>query len=111
MPLVAAGITFSPLVGLAGTLLISAGLVVLAVLTVARVLPAVASMSSRLLFLVAALSSCTAMVLACLYAYSLTAHILILRIPTMAMTHGLLNAFGFTTCSLLAWTIINAKNS
>jgi hypothetical protein len=34
---------------------------------------------------------------------------LILRIPTMAMTHGLLNAFGFATCSLLAWTIINRR--
>jgi len=25
-------------------------------------------------------------------------------IPTMALTHGLLNAFGFATCSLLAWS-------
>jgi hypothetical protein len=46
------------------------------------------------------------MVLACLYAYSIVAKTLILRIPTMAMTHGLLNAFGFTACSLLAWSII-----
>ena len=105
MPLVAAGITFSPWMGLAGTLLLSSGLVALAVLTVGRVLPAVASLSTRLLLLIAALSSCTAMVLACLYAYSLVAHVLILRIPTMAMTHGLLNAFGFATCSLLAWSI------
>ena len=111
MPLVAAGITFSPLIGLVGTILIAAGLVTLAVLTLGRVLPAVSSWSARLLLLIAALSSCTAMVLACLYAYSLVAHVLILRIPTMAMTHGLLNAFGFASCSLLAWTIINAKSS
>ena len=110
MPLVAAGITFSPMMGLVGTLLLSTGLVTLAVLTVGRVLPSITSLSGRLLLLIAALSSCTAMVLACLYAYSLVAHILILRIPTMAMTHGLLNAFGFATCSLLAWSIINAKS-
>lgn len=110
MPLVAAGITFSPWAGLAGTLLLSSGLVMLAVLTLGRVVPANSSLSARLLLSIAAVSSCTAMVLACLYAYSLVAHVLILRIPTMAMTHGLLNAFGFATCSLLAWSTINAKS-
>ena len=109
MPLVAAGITFSPWLGLAGTLLLSTGLVLLAVLTTARVLPAIASLSARVLLLVGALSSCVAMMLASLYSYSIVAHVLILRIPTMAMTHGLLNAFGFATCSLLAWSIVSAK--
>lgn len=111
MPLVAAGITFSPLIGLVGTLLLAVGLVALAVLTLGRVVPVVSSWSPRLLLMIAALSSCAAMVLACLYAYSLVAHVVILRIPTMAMTHGLLNAFGFATCSLLAWSMIDAKNS
>lgn len=110
MPLVAAGITFSPWAGLAGTLLLSSGLVTLAAITIGRVVPAISSLSARLLLLIAALASCTAMVLACLYAYSLVAHVLILRIPTMAMTHGLLNAFGFAACSLLAWSNINAKS-
>jgi YndJ-like protein len=109
MPLVAAGISFSPSIGLAGTLLLSTGLVMLAVLTIGRVLRLVTLWSARLLLLIAALSSCTAMVLACLYSYSLVAHVLILRIPTMAMTHGLLNAFGFATCSLLAWSVVNTK--
>jgi hypothetical protein len=106
MPLVAAGITFSPWLGLIGTLLLTTGLVFLAVLTLARGWPAVSSLSTRMLLLIAALSSCVAMVLACLYSYSLVAHTLILRIPTMAMTHGLLNAFGFVTCSLIAWSRI-----
>jgi len=110
MPLVAAGITFSPWAGLAGTLLLSSGLVMLAVLTLVRVVPAIPSLSARLLLSIAALSICAAMVLACLYAYSLVAQVLILRIPTMAMTHGLLNAFGFATCSLFAWSNINAKS-
>lgn len=111
MPLVAAGITFSPLIGLAGTILLSFGLMLLAVITLGRVVQVITSVRARVLLSIAALSSCAAMVLACLYAYSLVAHILILRIPTMAMTHGLLNAFGFATCSLLAWSTINAKNS
>ena len=109
MPLVAAGITFSPWLGLAGTLLLSTGLVLLAVVTISRVLPAITSLSARVMLGIGALSSCVAMVLACLYSYSLVAHVLILRIPTMAMTHGLLNAFGFATCSLIAWSIVNAN--
>ncbi|HSD45506.1 MAG TPA: YndJ family protein [Pyrinomonadaceae bacterium] len=106
MPLIAAGITFSPWLGLIGTLILSTALVTLAVITLRRVFPVITSRTARSLLLLAALSSCTAMVLACLYAYSIVAKILILRIPTMAMTHGLLNAFGFTACSLLAWSMI-----
>jgi YndJ-like protein len=102
MPLVAAGITFSPWLGLIGTLLLAVGLLLLAVLTVGWVMPAL-PLAKRLLLLIGALSSCLAIVLACLYAYSLATKTLILDIPTMAMTHGLLNAFGFVTCNLLAW--------
>lgn len=106
MPLVAAGITFSPWLGLLGTLLLATGLMLLAVLTIFKVLPVIPTLGARMLLSIAALSSCGAMVLACLYSYSLVAHVLILRIPTMAMTHGLLNAFGFAACSLLAWSRI-----
>lgn len=105
MPLVAAGITLSPWMGLIGTLLLSVGLVTLAVLTVGWVIPAIAPLSTRLLLFLGALSSCTAMVLACLYAYSLPMKLLIIDIPTMALTHGILNAFGFVACSLVAWTV------
>jgi hypothetical protein len=110
MPLIAAGITFSPWLGLIGTLLLTCGLLLLAVLTIGRVLPVIDSFSARVLLSTGALSSCAAMVLACLYAYSIVAHVVILRIPTMAMTHGLLNAFGFATSSLLAWSTITAKD-
>jgi hypothetical protein len=110
MPLIAAGITFSPWLGLAGTVLLTTGLVMLAVITIGKVLPQVNSRLGRSLLLVGSLSSCVAMVLACLYAYSIVTHTLILRIPTMAMSHGLLNAFGFATCSLFAWSRITAKD-
>jgi hypothetical protein len=111
MPLVAAGITFSPWLGLLGTLLLALGLMLLAGLTIFNILPIVSSASARALLLIAASSSCAAMVLACLYSYSLVAHVVILRIPTMAMTHGLLNAFGFATCSLLAWSRITKEHA
>ncbi|MEN3328184.1 MAG: hypothetical protein V7638_2991 [Acidobacteriota bacterium] len=104
MPLVAAGITFSPWIGFAGALLLTTGLVLLAVLTIAWVRPSITSKVWRALLVFGAVSSCAAMVLACLYAYSLATHTLILTIPGMAMTHGLLNAFGFVTCSLLVWS-------
>jgi hypothetical protein len=106
MPLVAAGITFSAWLGFIGALLLTVGLALLAVLTIGWVGPAIASTMWRALLLIGALSSCAAMVLACLYAYSLATHTLIITIPIMAMTHGLLNAFGFVTCSLFAWSQI-----
>ena len=106
MPLVAAGITFSPWIGFAGALLLTVGLVLLAVLTVGWVRSSINSPVWQALLLIGAISSCAAMVLACLFAYSLATHRLILDIPTMAMTHGLLNAFGFVTCSLFVWSQI-----
>jgi hypothetical protein len=108
-PVIAAGITFSPMVGFMGTLLLSTGLLLLAVLTVGWVRPAIGPVVKQLLLLIGAASTGLAMVLACLYAYSLVSQTLILTIPTMAMTHGLLNGFGFVGCSLLAWSRIMPK--
>ncbi|HKG59716.1 MAG TPA: YndJ family protein [Pyrinomonadaceae bacterium] len=104
MPLVAAGITFSPWIGFVGALLLTLGLVTLAVLTLGWVAPLITSPGSRALLFIGAIASCAAMVLACLYAYSLATQTLMITIPGMAMTHGLLNAFGFVTCSLLVWS-------
>jgi hypothetical protein len=110
MPLVAAGITFSAWIGFAGALLLTVGVVLLAVLTVGWVRPAITSALWRTLLLIGAISSCAAMVLACLYAYSLATKTLIITIPEMALTHGLLNAFGFVTCGLVAWSQIAPKD-
>ena len=104
MPLVAAGITFSPWIGFAGALLLTLGLVLLAMLNLGWVAPSINSKAWRALLSIGAISSCAAMVLACLYAYSVATQTLIITIPGMAMTHGLLNAFGFVTCSLLVWS-------
>ena len=109
MPLVAAGITFSPWLGFIGTLILSTGLLLLAVLTIGWVIRAIKPSSSRVLLVFGALCTCAAMLLACLYAFSLATKTLIITIPTMALTHGLLNAFGFATCSLLAWSRITQQ--
>ncbi len=109
MPLVAAGITLSPLLGLIGTLLLSMGLVLLAVLTIGWVRPTISDPRRKILLIFGALSSCAAMVLASLYAYSLATHTLILTIPMMAKSHGMLNAFGFVFFSLFVWARIAPK--
>lgn len=104
-PIVAAGITASPLVALIGTLTVAAGLALLGVITIFFVVPSVKSMLARVSLIVASLSSIAAMVLATLYAYSIVTQTLILNIPQMAKTHGLLNSFGFALCGLLAWLL------
>lgn len=104
-PLVAAGLTFSPLVGLAGTLVISIGLVLLAAIVSFAIVPAVRFVVAQVFLLISSLSSVPAMFLACVYAYSIATQTLIVDIPQMATTHGILNAFGFALCGLLAWSI------
>jgi hypothetical protein len=105
-PLVAAGITFSPALALIGAAIISMGLTILAVLVIGWILNSVRPVLARMLLLVSSLASVAAMVLACLYAYSLVARTVILDIPQMALSHGLLNAFGFALCGLVGWSLM-----
>jgi len=109
-PLVAAGITFSPAVAMVGAVVISIGLVVLAVLVLGWVLRRVNSFATQTLLVVSSLSSVAAMVMACLYAYSIVAKSVIVDIPQMAMTHGVLNSFGFALCGLVAWSLARQNN-
>jgi hypothetical protein len=111
IPFVAAGISFSPPLALIGAVLMAMGLFVLAVVVILLVAPRVYPLASRILLAVSAVSSAVAIVMACLYAYSIVSHTLIFDIPQMAMTHGVLNAFGFVLCGLIAWSIQNGKVS
>lgn len=106
-PLVAAGITASPLVAMVGAAVISVGLLALSVLTVRYVVPSTDSIVVRVLLLVSSLAVLPAMALACVYAYSIVFTKLIIDIPQMAMTHGMANAFGFALCGLTAWAILD----
>jgi hypothetical protein len=106
IPLVAAGITASPLLALIGTAIVSSGLVVLAIAVFGWVLPGLRSRPAQVLLLLSTLSSVLAMSLATIYAYSIVARKLIVNIPQMATTHGVANAFGFALCGLVAWAIV-----
>jgi hypothetical protein len=109
-PLVAAGITLSPGLALMGACVIAVGLWLLAVLVVWRVLYSLPSYAgARVMLLVSSASSCAAMGLACLYAYSIVAGRLILSIPQMAMFHGVANALGFSLCGLIAWCFVRPE--
>jgi hypothetical protein len=110
-PLVAAGITFSPLLALIGAVVIALGLILLAVLVVVWIVPSLESLPAKILLLVSSISTVPAMTLAFLYAYSIVFKKLIVDIPQMAMTHGVINAFGFALCGLLGWAILEAKLS
>lgn len=105
-PLVAAGISFSPALALAGTVMISLGLLLLAILVLGWILPSVESIPGWVLLLVSSVSCLPAMALACAYAYSIVFHQLIIDIPQMAMTHGVANAFGFSLCGLVGWCFV-----
>ena len=89
---------------ISSTVILCAAILIVAWLTIGWVRPSITSKVWRALLVFGAISSCAAMVLACLYAYSVATQTLIITIPGMAMTHGLLNAFGFVTCSLLVWS-------
>jgi hypothetical protein len=104
-PLVAAGITASPVIALVGATVISGGLFCLALLNLGWIVPGLAPLP-KVLLVVSSLASIPAMALACIYAYSIVFHKLIVDIPRMAMTHGIANSFGFALCGLTAWAIL-----
>ena len=105
-PLVAAGITFSPLLALVGAVVISIGLVCLALTNITCILPFISTLLPKTLLLISSVSVIPAMALAGVYAYSIVFHKLIVDIPQMAMTHGVINAFGFALCGLVAWVLL-----
>ena len=103
-PLVAAGISASPVLALVGAIIISLGLLSLALINLClhcAARPFAVTENVGHFFL----SVIPAMALAVL-AYSIVFHKLIVDIPQMAMTHGVINAFGFALCGLAAWALI-----
>ena len=105
-PLVATGITLSPALALAGALVFSIALALLGVLVTGWVVPAVALRSVQVLLVLSSVSTFVSMALASIYAYSIVAKKLIIDIPQMAMSHGMINATGFSFFGLLAWFIL-----
>lgn len=103
-PLVALGITFSPVVEVVSAVVLAAGVVGLAGVMLACSVPE-AWRHSRVqagALATSALSLFGTMALAVLYAKNEWAGTPNLAIPTMVLTHGVGNALGFATCGLWA---------
>ena len=104
-PIIAAGITLSPLLEIVGVLLLTAGLLGLAVLFYRHTLPAVTDWPSRVLLSIAPVAMLVAIALAVTYGMGEYLETSRLTIPQMVQWHGWLNAVGFTFCGLLGWRL------
>lgn len=105
-PLVAAGITFSPLVELVGAVVLATSLAIIAGLAGVFIVPAVAHRLAQGLLGVAALSLLVGMSFTYLYAISEFTGFYLIHIPQMAQFHGLANAVGFGVGGLWGWSLL-----
>lgn len=102
-PLLAAGITLSPLVEIVGACVLVLALSALAVLTLVRIVPRMCGLA-RLLLAVSAVSVLGGMACALAYAAGEFTGIGIISLGKMARIHGPLNGLGFALAGLAGWT-------
>lgn len=103
-PIVAIGFTTGSAVAqVAGAVLLTAGVWIVAGLTAAVVAPRTAGAGARALLIVSAASVVVPMVLAVFWAAGQHYDVPALDVPAMARVHGTLNAFGFSLAGLLGW--------
>ncbi len=109
MPLVAAGITFSPLLELMGAIVLATSLGLLAGLILFIVVPTLTSRLAQTLLTVSAICLIIGMLFTYAYAISEFSGYYLVVIPQMVKFHGLTNALGFALGGLLGWNIWQAK--
>ena len=107
--LLAAGITFSPLLEVVAAVVVVATVSTFAVFTLARVVPRLRGVPKALLAASAA-SVLAGMAAALAYAVGEFAGDPVISLGQMARIHGPLNGLGFALCGLLGWTL-DARNS
>jgi hypothetical protein len=105
-PLIAVGITLSPLVEIMGVLLLASSLVGLVFVFYRRVLPTLTAPVAKLLLTCAPLAMGVAITLAVIYGIGEYRQRPLLTIPQMVQWHGWLNAVGFVFCGLLGWRLL-----
>jgi hypothetical protein len=105
-PLVALGFTVIDLLLTVGAIVLTAGLYLVAALWWWRLAPE-AEPPSRFLLRAAAFAVVVPMLLAVHWAAGATFGFRSLPIPTMALTHGLVNAIGFVGLGLLGWLLFS----
>jgi hypothetical protein len=103
-PIVAFGISVSPIVGFAGALLLAVALVTLSVLTLFRVQRSMRSTGARVLLCASACAPFVSMPLAILWSWSEMTRTRSLELETMVALHGVVNAYVFAVGGLVAWT-------
>lgn len=104
-PLLAAGITFSRAIELAGAVLLAGALWTFAGYGLLRVVPRLAGQGARLLLTLSFLSLLPSMLLAALYAWGRLTGRPVVALADLAAIHAPLNAFGFGLCGLLGWQV------
>ncbi|MCB0107388.1 MAG: YndJ family transporter [Caldilineaceae bacterium] len=104
-PLIAVGITLSPLVEVVGVALLATCLVGLALLSYRHVLPMLRNMLAKILLSLAPTAMGVAIALAVIYAIGEFRQQPLLTIPQMVQWHGWLNGVGFTFWGLLGWRL------
>jgi hypothetical protein len=109
-PLVAAGITFSPLLEVIGAILVATSLAVLAYLMKVVVLSLISHRPAQLLLSISGLSVILGLGLIYLYATGEFIGYTFITIPQMIQLHGVANALGFALCGLLGWNLLRQVN-
>jgi len=109
-PLLAIGITFSPLVEVIAALWLSISLALLGLLVLFVIAPRAASRLAQTLLTVSCGASLAAMCFAAVYAVGEFSGSALIDIPQMARLHGLANALGFVLCGALAWRLLQRKS-
>jgi hypothetical protein len=105
-PLVATGITFSPLLEVIGAIVLATSLLLLVYLIRYLVLRVIVYRPAQLLLTISAISVLAGMLLTYLYAISEFTGYHLISIPQMVAIHGLVNALGFALCGLLGWNLL-----
>jgi len=105
-PLVAAGITLSPLLELIGAIVLATSLIGLAYLLAVIILPEIAYRPAQILLGVSAGSLVVGMLLTYAFALSEFSGSTLINIPQMARFHGPANAVGFALCGLSGWNML-----
>ena len=108
-PLTAIGFVYSATVGAVGAITFMVALWMWAAVTLVGVVRRLAT-EARILMTVAAVSVLVSMVLAAVYATGVAAGESWIEIPTMARTHGILNALGFSLCGTGAWLLATGSD-
>lgn len=105
-----AGFVFWPLVKVLAAFWLAASLAGLAALSL-RLLPHVQQRLARSLLLVSVGSVLAGMLLACVYSLGELFGRVLIGIPEMTISHGVVNGIGFVLCGLLAWTLEPGRTS